>query len=181
MFAPSPSRFSDLPLALIGAILCLKLLERPMYHQRKWKKDTHLKKFSSWKLTRPPTFGHELHYPFCETRTSPALAIIVARPPSCRSPRGQFLYIWSKNYWKNIPCGLSTLYKTLEERTVAGFWQVDGISSSISKGRDVPLSLCPRTKEFSCPGVPLSRDKGRSKCPGTNPSVPGRPGTKSPS
>ena len=26
------------------------------------------------------------------------------------------------------------------------------------------------------PGVPLSRDKGRSKCPGTNPSVPGRPG-----
>ena len=26
----------------------------------------------------------------------------------------------------------------------------------------------------------LSRDKGRSKCPGTNSSVPGRPGTKSP-
>ena len=36
------------------------------------------------------------------------------------------------------------------------------------------------TKKFSCPGVPLSRDKGRSKCPGTNPSVPGCPGTKSP-
>ena len=45
-------------------------------------------------------------------------------------------------------------------------------------GQDVPLSLCPGTKKFSCPGVPLSRDKGRSKCPGTNSSVPGRPGTK---
>ena len=29
------------------------------------------------------------------------------------------------------------------------------------------------------PIVPLSRDKGQSKCPGTNSSVPGRPGTKS--
>ena len=29
------------------------------------------------------------------------------------------------------------------------------------------------------PVVPLSRDKGRSKNPGTNSSVPGRPGTKS--
>ena len=28
--------------------------------------------------------------------------------------------------------------------------------------------------------VLLSQDKGRSKCPGTNSSVPGRPGTKSP-
>ena len=44
---------------------------------------------------------------------------------------------------------------------------------------DVPLSLCPGTKKNSCPGVPLSRDKGRSKCPGTNSSVPSRPGTKS--
>ena len=34
----------------------------------------------------------------------------------------------------------------------------------------VPASLCP--------GVPLSQDKGRSKCPGTNPSVSGRPVTK---
>ena len=33
-------------------------------------------------------------------------------------------------------------------------------------------------KKNSCPGVPLSRDKGRSKCPGTKHSVPGRPGTK---
>ena len=31
----------------------------------------------------------------------------------------------------------------------------------------VPLSFCPGTKNFSCPGVPLSRDKGRSKYPGT--------------
>ena len=36
---------------------------------------------------------------------------------------------------------------------------------------DVPLSHCPGTKKFSCPGVPLSRDKGRSKCPGTSPSL----------
>ena len=38
----------------------------------------------------------------------------------------------------------------------------------------------PGQKSFGCPGVPLSRDKVRSKCPGTNSSVPGRPGTKSP-
>ena len=41
----------------------------------------------------------------------------------------------------------------------------------------VPSSLCPGTQIFSCPGVPLSWDKGRSKCPGTKPSVLGhRPG-----
>ena len=49
----------------------------------------------------------------------------------------------------------------------------DGTSRD-KPGRDVPLSLCPGTKKFSCPGVPLSRDKGRSKCPGTNSSVPSR-------
>ena len=53
------------------------------------------------------------------------------------------------------------------------------VENRVSTGRDVPLSLCPGTKKISCPVVPLSRDKGRSKCPGTNPSVPGRPGTKS--
>ena len=78
------------------------------------------------------------------------------------------------------------------------------VHSSVSKGRDVPrdvpgqtgtgrpivplsrdkknsLSRCPFVpgqKSFACPAVPLSRDKGRSKCPGTNSSVPGRPGTK---
>ena len=40
---------------------------------------------------------------------------------------------------------------------------------------DVPLSLCPRTKICPCPVVPLSRDKGRRKNPGTNSSVLGRP------
>ena len=57
----------------------------------------------------------------------------------------------------------------------------DGTSRGTSQdklGRDVPLSLCPGTKQNSCPGVPLSRDKGRSKNPGTNSYVPGRPGTK---
>merc|ERR1712051_524714 len=57
----------------------------------------------------------------------------------------------------------------------------DGTSRRMSRdkpGRDVPLSLCPGTKKKSCPGVPLSRDKGRSKRPGTNSSVPARPGTK---
>jgi hypothetical protein len=48
------------------------------------------------------------------------------------------------------------------------------VCSSVSTGRDVPLSLCPGTKKFSCPGVPLSREKGRSKNPGTNSSVPGQ-------
>ena len=41
-------------------------------------------------------------------------------------------------------------------------------SSRVSKGRDVPLSLCPRTKIFPCSAVPLSLDKGRRKNPGTN-------------
>ena len=29
----------------------------------------------------------------------------------------------------------------------------------VSTGRDIPLSFCPGTKKFICPGVPLSRDK----------------------
>ena len=42
-------------------------------------------------------------------------------------------------------------------------------------GRDAPLFLCPGTKKFPCPSVPSSRDKGRTKNPRTNFSVPGRP------
>ena len=45
------------------------------------------------------------------------------------------------------------------------------------KGEVVQISVStgrPGTKKFSCPGVPLSRDKGRSKNPGTNSSVPGQ-------
>ena len=45
-------------------------------------------------------------------------------------------------------------------------------------GRDVPLSLCPGTKKFSCPGALLSRDKGRSKNPETKSSVPGHSGNE---
>ena len=37
------------------------------------------------------------------------------------------------------------------------------------------MSLCPGTKKFPCPAVPLSRDKSSSKHPGTSSSVPGRP------
>ena len=37
------------------------------------------------------------------------------------------------------------------------------LHTSVSTGRDVLLSLCPGTKKNICPGVPLSRDKGRSK------------------
>ena len=48
------------------------------------------------------------------------------------------------------------------------------IWARVSTGQDVPVSLCPGTKKFSCPGVPLSRDKGRSKCPVTKLSVPGQ-------
>ena len=36
----------------------------------------------------------------------------------------------------------------------------------------------PGQRHFPCPAVPLSQDKGRSKCPRTNSSVPARPGTK---
>ena len=51
----------------------------------------------------------------------------------------------------------------------------------LSRDKKVSLSrrpFVPGQKSFACPAVPLSRDKGRSKCPGTNSSVPGRPGTK---
>ena len=51
----------------------------------------------------------------------------------------------------------------------------------VSKGQDVPLSLCPGTKKFPCPVVPLSRDKKvlpvpLSLCPGTRAgaNVPGQ-------
>ena len=62
------------------------------------------------------------------------------------------------------------------------------LETLVSKGRDIPgqtgtgrpVVPLSRDKKNSCPGVPLSRDKGRSKCPGTNSSVPGHPGTKSP-
>ena len=53
-------------------------------------------------------------------------------------------------------------------------WDVRGMSWD-NLGLDVPLSLCPGTKKFPCPAVPLSRDKRSSKNPGTNSSVPGRP------
>jgi hypothetical protein len=43
--------------------------------------------------------------------------------------------------------------------------------SGDNPGWDVPLSLCPGTKIFPCLDVPLSRDKGRSKNPGTNSST----------
>jgi hypothetical protein len=51
----------------------------------------------------------------------------------------------------------------------------------LSRDKKVSLSRCPFVpgqKSFVCPAVPLSRDKGKSKNPGTNTSVPGRPGTK---
>ena len=46
-----------------------------------------------------------------------------------------------------------------------------GIWSSVSKGWDVPLS---RHKEIILFQCPFARDKGRSKNPGTNSSVPGQ-------
>ena len=62
-----------------------------------------------------------------------------------------------------------------------------GVWGRVSTGRDVPQDVPGQTgtghpvvplshdKKNSCPGVPLSWDKGRSKCPGTNSSVPGCP------
>ena len=64
------------------------------------------------------------------------------------------------------------------------------IKTRISKGQDVPRDVpgqsgtgrpvvpLSRDKKKSCPGVSLSRDKGRSKCPGTISSFPARPETK---
>ena len=49
------------------------------------------------------------------------------------------------------------------------------LSTSVSKGRDVPGQT-----GTGRPVVPLSRAKGRSKCLRTNSSVPGCPVTKSP-
>jgi hypothetical protein len=70
------------------------------------------------------------------------------------------------------------LKKVVGQKTLSFLSGLAKVFSRVSTGRDVPLSLCPGTKKFSCPGVPLSRDKGRSKNPGTNYSVPGHPGTK---
>ena len=39
------------------------------------------------------------------------------------------------------------------------------LQTRVSKGPDVPLYLCPRTKNNSCPGVPLSRDKEGTSVP----------------
>ena len=68
----------------------------------------------------------------------------------------------------DLPLSLHAFSTTL-------FW----LGTRVSKGWDVPLSLCPGTKIFSCPVVPLSCDKVRSKNLGTNSSVPRRLGTKS--
>ena len=66
---------------------------------------------------------------------------------------------------------------------VSGHWWTTRYQGRVSKGRDVPLSLCPRTKKFSCPAVPLSRDKKSflvmlSLCPGTREAakIPGQDG-----
>ena len=90
---------------------------------------------------------------------------------------------FSNNF--NKKCFISTV--VLKTIKIMGLQST--VRYSISKGQDVPgqsrtrcpvvpLFLCPGTKIFPCPAVPLSRNKGRSKCPGTNSSVLGRPGTK---
>jgi hypothetical protein len=51
------------------------------------------------------------------------------------------------------------------------------VLSSVSTGRDVPLSLCAGTKEFSCPGVLCPGTRAGAKIPGQNPlsrDVPGQ-------
>ena len=99
---------------------------------------------------------------------------------------------------------LMTLTKIVVDPCGFGDRYIGWVSTRVSKGRDVPRDIpgqtgtgrpvvplsrdkkvslsrrpfVPGQKSFACPAVPLSRDKGRSKCPGTNSSVPGRPGTK---
>ena len=59
------------------------------------------------------------------------------------------------------------------------WFQIKRICIRPRQNRILPLSSVFTVQKKSCPGVPLSRDKGRSKNPGTNSSVPGRPRTKS--
>ena len=68
-----------------------------------------------------------------------------------------------------------------KERDVPGQTGTGRPVIPLSRDKKISLSrrpFVPGQKSFACPAVPLSRDKGRSKCPGTNSSVPGRPGTK---
>ena len=97
--------------------------------------------------------------------------------PSC-SYSALYEYLWatfSKYVWIRVSTGRD-VPRDVPGQTGTGRPVVP--LSRDKKFLPVPLSLCPGTKNISCPGVPLSRDKGRSKCPGTNSSVPGRPGTK---
>ena len=68
--------------------------------------------------------------------------------------------------------------KVIDSRCRVGL--VQRVPARVSKGRDVPLSLCPGTRKFPCPVVPLSPDKKVlpvpvSLCPGTRAgaNVPG--------
>ena len=101
------------------------------------------------------------------------------------------LYIVTIRLWLNLICNPNLITHSNQTESNKVIW------SRVSKGRDVPgqtgtgrpvvplsrdkkvsLSRCPFVpgqEHFPCPVVPLSRDKGRSKCPGTKPSVPGRP------
>ena len=95
-------------------------------------------------------------------------------------------WIFPSLFLSSLPNPVKTRLKHLRTDFVSCFLSqsyhivssVPWVLTRVSKGRDVPLSLCPGTKKISCPGVTLSHDKGRSKCPGTHSSVPARPGTK---
>ena len=92
---------------------------------------------------------------------------------------------WSKAYKSSVKQFLTLLTGPQSYR-----WQVPSYIHTINRLEN--FCLCkwslgfPRDGTSCCPFVPgqkyslvpLSRDKGRSKNPGTNSSVPGRPGTK---
>ena len=73
------------------------------------------------------------------------------------------------------PKGLSV---SLPNNLNPQIYHVQTLQTRVFKIRDVPLSLCLGTKNFTCLAVPLSRDKSCSKNPGTNFTVLGCPGTK---
>ena len=101
-----------------------------------------------------------------------ALALLseVQRFQSCLQQLGKKLFIRTKV--------LGLIQDDQSQQGIKSQWYIPKVQFSIVFPRDGTSRGTSGTKKKSCPGVPLSRDKGRSKCPGPNSSVPARPGTK---
>ena len=78
--------------------------------------------------------------------------------------------LWLEYMWTDVNLAWNEVRRNL-------IYTESLVNTRVSTGRDVPRDV-PGQNGTGRPVVPLSRDKGRSKCPGTNSSVPSRPGTK---